>query len=149
MPLALLPLFLALLAGITMALQGSLNTVLSKVSGLLEATFIVHLVGTVTITVVLFLCGPGVGGLGKIGQAPWYALLGGVLSALIIYAVVASISKLGVATATTAIIAGQVSAAVIIDHFGMFGLKQIPCTWWKIAGIVLLAAGARLMLNTK
>jgi transporter family-2 protein len=145
---ALLPLFLALLAGITMAVQGSLNTLLSKVSGLLEATFIVHLVGTITITVILFLFGSGVSNLGKIGQAPWYALLGGVLSVLIVYAVAASISKLGVATATTAIIVGQVSTAVIIDHFGLFGLKQIPCTWWQVAGIVLLATGARLMLNS-
>lgn len=147
MPLALLSLLLALVAGITMALQGSLNAALSKVIGLLEATFVVHLVGTITIALVLLLFMLGKNGLWQTGQAPWYTLLGGVLSVLIIYTVAASISKLGVATATTAIIVGQVSTAVIIDHFGMFGLRSVPCTWWKLAGIVLLAAGAKLMLN--
>ncbi|MGD0152978.1 MAG: DMT family transporter [Thermacetogeniaceae bacterium] len=147
MPLALISLLLALVAGITMALQGSLNTVLSKVIGLLEATFVVHLVGTVTIALVLLLFLLNKNGLDQIGQTPWYALLGGVLSVVIIYTVVASITKLGVAAATTAIIVGQVSTAVIIDHLGMFGLKQIPFTWWKLAGIVLLATGAKLMLN--
>jgi transporter family-2 protein len=30
----------------------------------------------------------------------------------------------------------------------MFGLKEIPFTWWKLAGIALLATGAKLMLNS-
>lgn len=149
MPPAPLFLLLALMAGITMAFQGSLNTILSKAIGLLEATFVVHLVGTIIIVITLLLLRPGKTGLGQIGQAPWYAVLGGVLSVLIIYAVVASISKLGVATATTAIIVGQVSVAVLIDHFGMFGLRQIPLTWWKLAGITMLATGAKLMLSAK
>jgi transporter family-2 protein len=148
MPPALLSLLLALTAGITMAFQGSLNAVLSKAVGLLEATFVVHLVGTITIVMTLLLLRLGKNGLVQIGQAPWYAMLGGVLSVVIIYTVVASISKLGVATATTAIIVGQVSAAVLIDHFGMFGLRQIPFTWWKLVGITLLATGAKLMLNS-
>jgi transporter family-2 protein len=147
MPLAPLSLFLALVAGITMALQGTLNTVLGKAVGLLEATFVVHLVGTITVVTVLLLLRLGKNGLSQIGQAPWYVMMGGVLSVLIVYTVVASISKLGVSTATTAIIVGQVSTAVIIDHFGMFGLKEIPFTWWKLAGIALLATGAKLMLN--
>lgn len=147
--LAPLFLLLALVAGVTMAIQGSLNTVLSKIIGLLEATFIVHLVGTAVIVIALLLFRLGNNSLDQIGHAPWYTLLGGVLSALIICAVVASISKLGVAAATTAIIVGQVSTAVIIDHFGMFGLRQIPCTWWRLAGMVLLATGAKLMLSAR
>jgi transporter family-2 protein len=140
---------LALMAGMIMAFQGSLNAILGKVVGLLEATFIVHLIGTITVVIALLALKWGRSELGQIGQAPWYAVLGGVLSVLIIYGVVASIAKLGVATATTAIIVGQISTAVIIDHFGMFGLRQIPFTWWKLTGVVLLAAGAKLMLNTK
>jgi len=148
MPLSPLSMLLALVAGITMAFQGSLNAILGKAVGLLEATFVVHLVGTVTVVIVLMLSRLGKTGLDQIGQAPWYAVLGGALSVLIIYAVVASISKLGVASATTLIILGQISAAVLIDHFGVFGLRQIPFTWWKFAGIALLATGAKLMLNT-
>lgn len=147
MPLAPLTLLLALVAGITMAVQGSLNALLSKVVGLVEATFLVHVTGTAAVAVILMLLYPGLGGLDQIGRIPWYAWLGGVLSVMIVYAVAASISRMGVATATTAIIVGQVSTAVLIDHFGLFGLRQIPFSWWKMAGIVLLAAGAKLMLN--
>ncbi len=73
-------------------------------------------------------------------------LLNGDLTA-IIYLVQASISKLGVAIATTAIVFGQVSTALLIDHFGLFGLREIPFTWWKLLGLIFLATGAKLMLN--
>lgn len=146
MKLALIPLLIGLVAGISMALQGSLNTMLSKVVGLVEAAFIVHLIGAVALAALLLLR-LGHGDLGRIGDAPWYAYLGGLLSVVILYTVMVSISKLGVAVATTAIIVGQVSTALIIDHFGLFGLREIPFTWWKLFGVALLATGAKLMLN--
>lgn len=136
----------ALLAGLTMALQGSLNSILGKVVGLLEATLIVHVIGTLTVIAGLFVLGLGQGNLAKLPEAPWYSLAGGVLGVLIVYGVVFSIPKLGVAVATTAIIVGQVSTALAIDHFGLFGLDKIPFSWVKGAGVLLLAAGARLML---
>jgi transporter family-2 protein len=146
MKLALIPLLTGIIAGISMALQGSLNTLLSKVIGLLEAAFVVHVIGAVAL-VALLLMRLGQGNLAQMGKAPWYAYLGGLLSAVIIYTVMASISKLGVSIATTVIIVGQVSTALIIDHFGLFGLKEIPFTWWKVFGVALLATGAKLMLN--
>lgn len=142
-----LPLLIGAAAGITMALQGSLNTALSKVIGLLEANFFVHLIGVLAIALMLFVLRLGRGDLANYSQAPWYTYLGGLLSVVIIYTVMASISKLGMSTATTAIIVGQVSTALLLDQLGLFGLKQVPFTWWKLLGVGLLAAGAKLMLN--
>lgn len=142
----LFALVLALFSGVAMAIQGSLNAALAKITGLLQATLVVHL--TATITVVLLLLFPlSPGSLGKITQAPWYLLLGGIIGVLITYGVVASIPRAGVALATTAIIVGQVTTALIIDHWGLFGLEKIPFTWWKVLGLVLLALGACLMLK--
>ncbi|WP_258360681.1 DMT family transporter [Moorella sulfitireducens] len=139
-------LVLALVSGIAMAFQGSINSALGKIIGLLQATLVVHL--TATLTVILLLLTPlNNGNFSKLLHCPWYLWLGGLLGVLITYGVVASIPRVGAALATTAIIAGQVTCAMLIDHFGMFGLDKIPFTWWKAAGLVLLAAGARLMLN--
>ncbi|MDN5346463.1 MAG: bacterial/archaeal transporter family-2 protein [Clostridia bacterium] len=129
-----------------MALQGSLNAALAKITGLLQATLIVHLTATI-VTGVLLLFPLSPGSLGKALQAPWYLFLGGFIGVLITYGVVASIPRAGVALATTAIIVGQVTTALLIDHFGFFGLEKIPFTWWKLLGLVLLALGACLMLN--
>lgn len=146
MHLSLAPLLFAVAAGTAMALQGSLNTVLGKAVGMLEATFFVHLSGTVVL-IALLLFGVGEGNIGQWLKAPWYSYLGGLLGVAIIYLVQASISKLGVALATALIVVGQVAAALVIDHFGLFGLREIPFTWWKLFGLFLLAAGAKLMLN--
>ncbi len=146
MTLPFIPLLLAAAAGIAMALQGSLNTVLGRAVGMLEATFFVHAIGTAAL-VALLLLGAGEGSLGGWLKAPWYSYLGGLLGVAIIYLVQASISKLGAALATALIVVGQVAAALVIDHFGLFGLREIPFTWWKLLGLFLLAAGAKLMLG--
>ena len=146
MSLRLLSLVIALVAGVFMAVQGSLNSRLGKVVGLWETTFIVHIIGLLTMVVILFILKLGKGNLGAIPGAPWYTFLGGLLGVLIVYGVVTSIPRLGVATATTSIIVGQVLTALIIDHFGLFGLTKVPFSWIKILGLALLAGGARLLL---
>jgi len=142
----LFALILATVAGLAMAVQGSLNSVLGKNIGQLEATLIVHVVG-IMVVALLLMFKLGHGDFSKFGQAPWYVYLGGIINVLIIYGVLASIPRLGVAVATTAIIVGQVSTALVIDHFGLFGLDKICFTWYKCFGLILLAAGTRLMLN--
>lgn len=136
-------LLIALLAGATMAIQGSLNSVLGKVVGLVEATLVVHVVGLVA-ALALFLARPGPI---PLKEAPWYTLLGGALGVLIIYGVAVSIPRLGVVSATTAIIVGQVTTAALVDHFGLFALQQVPFTWLKALGFVLLVAGGWLLLK--
>ena len=147
MSVKILALLIAAGSGLAMALQGSLNAALGKVVGLVETTFIVHLTGLVFAGAALFLCLPGGSRLGRFVQAPWYTYLGGALGVLIIYAVARSIPKVGVAPATTAIILGQVFTASLIDHFGLFGLEKLPFTWHRIAGTLLMAAGAWLLLK--
>jgi transporter family-2 protein len=139
-------LLLAFVAGATMAVQGSLNAALGKLIGLLEATFVVHLVGTAVLVLALFVFRLGQGDLGGMAKVPFYLYLGGLLSVVIIYAVLSSITGIGVATATTAIIAGQVGTALLIDHLGLFGLERHSFSWLKAAGMALLALGAKLML---
>ncbi len=146
MEISLLALLIAAIAGMAMALQGSLNATLCKIIGTLEATFVVHLVGIAVIISVLFLFRLGTGNLALLKQAPWYTYLGGVLGVLIIFGVAVSIPRVGVANATTAIIIGQLVTALIIDPCGLFGLDKVPFTCWKGLGLALLAAGGYLML---
>ena len=142
-----LALFLALISGVLMAVQGSLNSALSKVVGLIETTFIVHLTGTVILVILLFVFRMGKGNLYALSEAPWYAYLGGVVGVGIIYLVAASIPEVGVANATTAIIIGQVLTAIIIDHFGAFGLERMAYGWNQFIGLILLVVGAKLLLK--
>ena len=90
---ALLALALPSLSGMTMAVQGTLNSALGQVTGLWEATLIVQGVGLAVAGVLVFPLGTG--SLAKAVQAPWYTWLGGALGVLIVYTVAKSIPKVG------------------------------------------------------
>lgn len=138
---------IAAAAGILMAIQGSLNSALSKVIGVLEGNFILHAVGLFVIVTLLFIIGLGKGDLNALEKAPWYLYLGGVINVAIIYAVMLSIAKTGAGYATTAIITGQLAMALTIDQFGLFGLAKSQMTWGRGLGLVLMAIAARLLLG--
>ena len=142
-------LFLAIAAaaGVLMAVQGSLNSALGKIVGVLEGSLLVHALGLVTVAVLLYLCGLGRGDLGRAGEAPWYLYLGGVLNAAIIYGVMLSIGKAGAGAATTAIITGQLATSLLVDQFGLFGLARQSFTWGRGAGLACMAVAAWLLLG--
>lgn len=145
MEFSVLALLIAAVAGMAMAIQGSLNASLGKIIGTLETTLVVHVVGLAVIVPALYLFRLGRGNLYLLKDAPWYTYLGGVLGVLIIFGVAVSIPRAGVANATTAIIIGQLITALLIDHFGLFGLEKVPFTAWKGLGLACLAAGGYLM----
>lgn len=146
MKVNLIAFLMAAIAGCAMAVQGSLNAALGKIIGLLESTLVVTALGAITAFLALYPLKLGEGGLTQITEASWYKVMGGPLLVLITYSVAFSIPRLGVANATTAIVAIQVTTAIVIDHFGLFGLEAVSFSWWKLLGLGLLAAGTRIML---
>ena len=129
-----------------MAVQGSINGQVSKYIGALEGNFLMHLIGLAALFLLLFVVRIGDGDWSRLREIPWYGYGSGLINVVIIYGVMVSIARLGAAPATTAIIAGQVTTAALIDWLGLFGLEKTPFSLWQGAGIVLLAVGARLLL---
>ncbi|HHV72504.1 MAG TPA: DMT family transporter [Clostridia bacterium] len=140
-------LLVAIIAGAVMAIQGSLNSVLGKKIGLWEANLIVHLLGTLIVTLIILIKGSELSSIKTAFSAPWYTYLGGILNVAIIFGVTITMPKLGVCNATTAIIAGQVSTAALIDQLGLFGLQKSSFCWQMAVGFVLLLIGAKLLLK--
>lgn len=141
-----LPFLIAAFSGICMAVQGSLNSLLAQKTSLMATTFVVHLIGSLLTVIVIIIK--------KIPvlshnwfSVPWYLYLGGLLSIIIISLVALSIPKIGVSNATTAIIIGQVGAAVLIDHFGLLGIERIPWSYWQFLGLAFFAIGAKLLFR--
>lgn len=134
------------LAGMLMAVQGSINGQVSKVIGTLEGNFLMHSVGLVIIFLLLFVVGIGDGDWRRLPELPWYGYLSGLINVVIIYGVMVSIPRLGAASATTAIVAGQVATAVLIDWLGLFGLEKTPFSYTQAVGVAVLALGVKLLL---
>ena len=138
---------IAALAGMVMAVQGTINSVLGKKIGLTETTLIVHLVAVLVLLLIFLISQEHNLKLSLLRDVPWYLYLGGIMGIIITYTVAMSIPKLGVAVATTAIVAIQVSTAALIDHLGLLGLEKVSFSVSRFIGIVLLAAGVKLLLN--
>ena len=129
-----------------MAIQGTLNSGLSTKTSLITSTFIVHIIGSfLAFLALIFSKSPFFSY--SWSEIPWYYYLGGVLSVFIIGLVAFSIQKVGVCNATTAIIIGQVAAAVLIDHLGLLGTEKLAWNPWQLLGVVLFAAGAKLLFR--
>lgn len=141
-----MPAVLAAISGVAMALQGTLNSQLSQKTSLLSSTLAVHIIGTFATVIAIFVWKiPALQH--KWTLIPWYLYLGGLLSVAIVTLVALSIFKIGVCNATTAIIVGQVGAAVLIDHLGLLGVQRIPWNPWQVLGLALFAAGAKLLFR--
>lgn len=140
-PLTLIALALVALAGCAVALQSPLNAALGRSlgSGIAAAT-VSFGVGFAALLLVLVWTGE-VGTLGRIAATPPLLLAGGVLGAFYVWAVLWAIPTLGALTTITALIFGQIGAALVIDAFGLFGLAVQVITPTRLAAAALVAAG--------
>ena len=80
-----------------------------------------------------------------IGGAPWWVWTGGLFSATFIVVSTFLTPRLGVAVTLATIIVGQLSAALLVDHFGLFGGPVVRVSMSRVAGVALLLAGITLM----
>jgi transporter family-2 protein len=80
-----------------------------------------------------------------VADVPWWAWPGGVFGGAFILLVILLLPSLGAATLFALVIAGQVLAAVTLDHFGAFGLTPHPISFARLAGAALLIAGVILV----
>jgi transporter family-2 protein len=129
--------FLPLLAGVAIAWQSAVNGRLRQAAdgGVLAATFINALVGTVAL-VVAFAVIVAVRGwpAGSLPAEPW-SYLGGVLGIVTVSVSVAVVRQIGVLLLGLGVIAGQICGALGIDLVapGTAG----PPTGWTVLGTVL------------
>jgi transporter family-2 protein len=138
---------LTALAGGLVALQAPINSKLGKTVGTLPAATLSFALGLVVLTVLTVLVGGGFGDIGEARSLPWYYLAGGVLGAVYVTTVLVAVRTLGAGGITAATVAGQLTASVLVDHFGWLGVEKQPVSASRVFGIALLAAGVFLVVS--
>ena len=78
---------------------------------------------------------------------PAWLWIGGLLSVYIVLAITVGPPRIGVAATIGIVIAGNLVMAALIDRYGLFGQDVIPIDRWRLLGLVLVAAGAALLLS--
>ena len=138
--------FLAILAGMAMPTQATVNSKLAGYSGNpITAAFISFAVGTLTLFVYMILTGVPLASLASSKDAPLVAWIGGFLGAFFVAVMVTVVPKIGVALAFSLAIGGQMLVTLLIDHFGWLGVEQKPINLNRVLGAALITAGVVLI----
>jgi transporter family-2 protein len=137
---------LAAVAGLAGSVQAAVMGRLGSRVGTLEALAFASLLQAVLTGVLVVALRPGFGGYGAAARQPVWLWLGGVMGALIVFTVTFATPRIGTAATIGILVGGQLAMGVAIDRFGLFGFDQIPVSWPRALGIVLLGAGAALSL---
>ncbi len=132
--------FIALISGALMSIQGVFNTEVTKASSIWASN------GWVQFTALL-VCLAGWLVTGRESLAAIfhveqkYMLLGGVLGAFITLTVIKSMAELGPARAVLLIVVAQLAVAYLIELFGIFGVDKQPFSLRKLIGMGIAILG--------
>lgn len=144
MQAVLFPIILTLIAGIGLAVQPPTNAMLARASGsTVLAALVSFVIGTGVLAAIWFASDrtpPA-----ALKGAPAWAWLGGFYGAFFVTAVAYAAPRLGVASMLTLAIASQLAAALVIDHFGLFGLRAEPVSATRLVGLALVIGGVLLV----
>ncbi|MCM0647120.1 DMT family transporter [Clostridium swellfunianum] len=135
----MLGVILSIVAGVAMSLQGVFNTRLGDKIGTWETNVIVQATGLILSLIALFIVGNG--SFKNIKDANKLYLLGGALGVVIIITVMMGIKSLGPTCAITIILIAQLTAAALIDAFGLFDSVKVAFGTSKIIGVVVMIVG--------
>lgn len=141
---ALLPFLAVFIAGVGLALQPPTNASLAKASGsVVLAALISFAVGTLVLSVAWLFIDRG--NPSALRTAPWWGWLGGLYGAFFVAAFAYAAPRVGLSVALMVAIASQIVTALVLDHFGLLGLKVALVSWIKLAGAALVLAGVVLV----
>ena len=133
-------LWIAVLSGALMSIQGVFNTEVTKQSSLWVSTGWVQLSAFLVCLVAWFYTGrENIGTLWQVENK--YTLLGGVIGAFITVTVIKSMGSLGPARATMLIVIAQLAVSYLVELFGLFGVEKQPFEWRKILGMAVAIGG--------
>ena len=141
-----LAVLLTAVAGGLIALQAPINAGLGSRPAACRRRWSPSRVGTIALAAIVVLSGKA-GGLGSTFDVSWYYLLGGLLGAVYVTNALIAVSAIGAGGVAAATITGQLTASVVIDRLGLFGLDQVPLSPERVVGVVLLLAGTVLVVR--
>jgi transporter family-2 protein len=79
------------------------------------------------------------------GFPPWWLYGGGLIGALMLFSALLAAPRLGIAATVALIIAGQLTASMILDHFALLGVPRHSIGIPRLLGAGFLLAGAVLV----
>ena len=132
--------FIALISGALMSIQGVFNTGVTKTSSIWTTSIIVQFTA-LCVCLGAWILTDRTSLLAPFKVEPKYMLLGGAIGAFITYTVIKSMESLGPAKAVLLIVVAQLAVAYGIELLGLFGVEKQPWEWRKAIGMLVAIIG--------
>lgn len=140
----------ALVGGAVLPVQVALNTLLRRYVGEpMQVTFISYVAGALASLTICGLAQYPMPAMGALMQTSWWMWVGGCLGTFYVWSTIFATPKIGAALALALTIAGQMIAALLLDHYGAIGLTKYAANPTRIAGVVLVVLGVSLVAYAK
>ena len=140
---------LALLAGALIPVQAAANAALSRsIQGNVPfAALTLFVVAGAASAVAALLAGGHIPAAVNLRAAPWWSYVGGLIVAFYVFTITFLAPRLGVGTAISLIVTGQIVAALTIDHLGLLRSPTFPLSPVRLVGAILMVVGVFLALR--
>lgn len=140
---------LAVIGGACIAIQAPFNTSLAQGLGQpIAAAASSFIAGGILLVVLTFIWGTTTGTVIRFSQpAPWLYVVGGCLGTVYVVSAIFLTPKIGTAALMGLVVTGQLIAGLALDRVGFMGIAVRELSVGRIAGALLLVAGA-IMIRT-
>ncbi|CUH38792.1 hypothetical protein JSE7799_01509 [Jannaschia seosinensis] len=140
-PVLLVPVLVVFVSGLGFGLQAPINAALGKgIGGGVAAAALSFGVGFAALLALTFVTGQGPA-LARATSMPPVYWIGGLLGALVVWSMLWSVPTIGVLTAISALLLGQLAAALVLDAVGAFAAPVHPITPTRILALAMVAGG--------
>jgi transporter family-2 protein len=134
-----------LAAGVGIPILAALNAQLGGRIGAPMAAGVVAMSVALAVAVVAVAATGQARALALVAAQPVWLLLAGVLMAFYLLSITWIAPRFGVGNAVFCVLLGQMVAAAVIDHFGLFGARVVVMNVQRLAGILAMAGGLVLI----
>ncbi|HEK9099957.1 TPA: DMT family transporter [Bacillus pseudomycoides] len=133
---------LSIIIGALIAIMIPLNGILSEITGNYMSSVLIHIVGLFAIVIVLLASKSK---LRMQKGIPLYLYSAGAIGVFTVLFSNISFTALGVSITIALSLLGQSVSSIIIDHFGLLGMKVVKFEKKKIFGLLLISSGIVVM----
>lgn len=139
---------LAFLTGIAISIQAGVNANLRQSLGNpVLAAAVSFGSGFLSLAIALLFMRVPLPALDAVRQISWWKWTGGIIGAVYVTTVIVSVPRIGTANLVSLSVAGQLLAAVVLDHYGLLGFAQHPANGWRLLGMLLIVGGVLLVVK--
>jgi transporter family-2 protein len=137
---------LAFLVGAALSIQAPINTIVgTRLGHPLGGATLSFIVGTIFLLAVTLLMARGQVAWGNVASLSPLLWIGGILGAIYITVAIWLTPTIGVGALIALAIAGQVTAGLLLDHYGLLGLAVREINVGRASGALMVIVGALMV----